>query len=133
MTQDTLISFTRSLIRCPSRYGEEGAVVSLILEQMAALGFDRAWRDVNGSAVGLIETGRPGPTILLDGHCDTVGIAPGVTWRHDPFGGEVGDGFIYGRGAADMKASIAAMIHAAAGLYRATLRGRVAVSATVME
>jgi putative selenium metabolism hydrolase len=133
MTQDTLISFTRSLIRCPSRYGEEGAVVSLILEQMAALGFDRAWRDANGSAVGVIETGRPGPTILLDGHCDTVGIAPGVTWRHDPFGGEVGDGFIYGRGAADMKASIAAMIHAAAGLDRATLRGRVAVSATVME
>jgi acetylornithine deacetylase/succinyl-diaminopimelate desuccinylase-like protein len=97
------------------------------------LGFDRAWRDVNGSAVGLIETGRPGPTILLDGHCDTVGIAPGVTWRHDPFGGEIEDGFIYGRGAADMKASIAAMIHAAAGLDRATLRGRVAVSATVME
>jgi putative selenium metabolism hydrolase len=133
MNENPVISFTRSLIRCPSRYGEEGAVVSLILEQMAALGFDRAWRDANGSAVGVIETGRPGPTILLDGHCDTVGIAPGVTWRHDPFGGEVGDGFIYGRGAADMKASIAAMIHAAAGLDRATLRGRVAVSATVME
>jgi putative selenium metabolism hydrolase len=133
MTQDTLISFTRSLIRCPSRYGEEGAVVSLILEQMAALGFDRAWRDVNGSAVGVIETGRPGPTILLDGHCDTVGIAPGVTWQHDPFGGEIEDGFIYGRGAADMKASIAAMIHAAAGLDRSRIKGRVVVSATVME
>jgi putative selenium metabolism hydrolase len=133
MTNNPLISFIRSLIRCPSRYGEEGAVVSLILEQMAALGFDRVWRDENGSAVGVIETGRPGPTILLDGHCDTVGIAPGVTWQHDPFGGEVDGGYIYGRGAADMKGSIAAMIHAAAGLDRARLAGRVVVSATVME
>lgn len=129
----SLIFFARSLIRCPSRYGEEGAVAALILEQMRALGFDRAWRDENGSAVGVIETGRPGPTLLLDGHCDTVGIAAGVPWTHDPFGGEVEDGFIYGRGAADMKAALAAMIHAAAGVNRARLRGRVAVSATVME
>jgi len=133
MIEDALISFARSLIRCPSRYGEEGAVVELILAEMAALGFDRAWRDENGSAVGVIETGRPGPTILLDGHCDTVGIAPGVMWQHDPFGGDIEDGFIYGRGAADMKGSIAAMIHAAAGLNRSRLKGRIAVSATVME
>jgi putative selenium metabolism hydrolase len=133
MTNNPVISFTRSLIRCPSRYGEEGAVVELILAEMTRLGFDRVWRDENGSAVGVVETGRPGPTILLDGHCDTVGIAPGVTWAHDPFGGEVDGGFIYGRGAADMKASLAAMIFAAAGLDRARLAGRVVVSATVME
>jgi putative selenium metabolism hydrolase len=133
MTNNSLISFTRALIRCPSRYGEEGAVVELILAEMTRLGFDRVWRDANGSAVGVIETGRPGPTILLDGHCDTVGIAPGVTWAHDPFGGEVDGGFIYGRGAADMKGSIAAMIYAAAGLNRSRLTGRAVVSATVME
>ena len=77
--------------------------------------------------------GRPGPTLLLDGHCDTVGIAPGVPWMHDPFGGEIEDGFIYGRGAADMKGALAAMIHAAAGVDRSKLRGRVVVTATVME
>ena len=86
MTHDPLISFTRSLIRCPSRFGEEEAVVSLILAQMTELGFDRVWRDANGSAIGIIEGKLPGPTLLLDGHCDTVGIAPGVTWPHDPFG-----------------------------------------------
>ncbi len=74
---DSLIAFTRSLIRCPSRFGEEEAVVSLILAQMTELGFDRVWRDANGSAIGIIEGKLPGPTILLDGHCDTVGIAPG--------------------------------------------------------
>jgi len=133
MTNNSLISFTRSLIRCPSRHGEEGAVVELILAEMTRLGFDRAWRDENGSAVGVIEMGRPGPTLLLDGHCDTVGIAPGVTWQHDPFGGEIDGGYIYGRGAADMKGSIAAMIYAAAGLDRGRLKGRVVVSGTVME
>ena len=133
MTHDPLISFTRSLIRCPSRFGEEEAVVGLILAQMTKLGFDRVWRDANGSAIGIIEGKLPGPTLLLDGHCDTVGIAPGVTWTHDPFGGDVEGGFIYGRGTADMKAAIAAMIYAAADLDRTKLRGRVAVSATVME
>ena len=134
MTDNPVISFTRSLVRCPSRFGEEDAVVSLILTQMTELGFDRAWRDANGSAIGIIEGKLPGPTILLDGHCDTVGVAPGVTWAHDPFGGDLREGgFIYGRGTADMKGALAAMIYAAAGLDRARLRGRVVVSATVME
>jgi len=130
---DSLVAFARSLVRCPSRFGEEEAVVSLILAQMTELGFDRAWRDANGSAIGIIEGELPGSTILLDGHCDTVGVAPGVTWTHDPFGGEVESGFIYGRGTADMKGALAAMIYVAAGLDRARLRGRVVVSATVME
>jgi putative selenium metabolism hydrolase len=133
MTHDPLISFARSLIRCPSRFGEEEAVVSLILAQMTELGFDRVWRDANGSAIGIIEGKLTGPTLLLDGHCDTVGVAPGVTWTHDPFGADVMAGFIYGRGTADMKGALAAMIYAAAGLDRTVLRGRVAVSATVME
>ena len=110
MPQDALISFTRALVRCPSRFGEEEAVVILILTQMAELGFDRTWRDANGSAIGIIEGKLPGPTILLDGHCDTVGVAPGVTWRRDSFGGEIEGDFIYGRGTADMKGALAAMI-----------------------
>jgi putative selenium metabolism hydrolase len=83
--------------------------------------------------VGVISAGQPGPTLLLDGHCDTVGIAPGVPWAHDPFGGEIAEGFIYGRGVADMKAGLAAMIYAAAHTDRARMRGRLVVSATVME
>ena len=133
MTDNPVISFARALVRCPSRYGEEEAVVSLILAHMTELGFDRVWRDANGSAIGIIEGNQSGPTILLDGHCDTVGIAPGLTWTHEPFAGDVEDGFIYGRGTADMKGALAAMIYAAAGLDRSRLRGRVVVSATVME
>jgi len=133
MSENQLIAFTQSLIRCPSPPGEESAVVDVILRELRALGFDGFWRDEIGNAVGVIMGAEPGPTLLLDSHCDTVGIAPGVPWHHDPFGGAIEDGFIYGRGAADMKGALAAMIHAAAGVDRATLRGRVVITATVLE
>ena len=133
MLDHELISLTQSLIRTPSISGEESAVVDVLLGGMRAAGFDGFWRDDYGSAVGVVLGAAPGPTLMLCGHCDTVGIAPGVQWRHDPFGGEIEDGFIYGRGAADMKAALAAMIHAAGAVDRSRLRGRLIVAATVME
>lgn len=130
---ERLTAFTRSLVQTRSLTGEEGPVVELVLSEMRALGFDRAWADENGSAIGVIEGARPGPSLLLDAHCDTVGIAPGSTWTRPPFGGEIDGGFLYGRGAADMKGALAAMLYAAAAVDRSRLAGRVAVSATVME
>jgi hypothetical protein len=118
MNPERLIAFTQALVRTPSLSGEEGAVVELVLAEMRALGFDRVWADENGSAIGVIEGARPGPTLLLDAHCDTVGIAPGSTWTRDPFGAEIDGGYLYGRGTADMKGALAAMIHAAAAAYR---------------
>jgi putative selenium metabolism hydrolase len=133
MSSDGLIEFLRDLLRIPSPAGREAAAVERVLAEMHALGYDAAWRDDLGSAVGVIDGGQPGPTLLLDGHIDTVGVAPGVPWHHDPFGAELIDGAIYGRGASDMKGAIAAMVHAAAGLDRARLAGRVVVSASVLE
>ncbi len=130
---EQLIAFTQMLVREPSPSGQERAVVESVLAEMQMLGFDRAWADVNGNATGVIEGARPGPTLLLDGHCDTVDIAPGSQWTHDPFGAEIEGGYLYGRGVADMKGALAAMIHAAASVDRARVAGRVAVSATVME
>jgi putative selenium metabolism hydrolase len=99
---------------------------------MKSLGFDRVWVDDFGSVIGWIEGNLPGPTLLLDGHCDTVdAYAP--DWKHDPWGGEIEIGRLYGRGAADMKGSLAAMVHAVGNLKRGELRGQVAVSATVSE
>src|SRR3989442_4308395 len=56
--------------------------------------------------------------LILTGHLDVVG-AGDRPWRHDPFGGEVVDGRVYGRGSCDMKGGVAAMLLAAAALRRA--------------
>jgi len=128
-----LVGFLRKLIRVRSPSGQEEEVVALITREMRALGFDEVRIDENGSAIGLIYGARPGPTLLLDAHCDTVGIAPGVAWQHPPFEAEVVGDVVYGRGASDMKGALAAMIYAAAHVDRSRLAGRVAVSATVME
>lgn len=133
MNEQALVEFTQRLVRQPSLSGEEGAVVQLIVAEMQALGFDQVWIDANGTAIGIVDGARPGPTLLLDAHCDTVGIAPGSIWTHDPFAAELVDGFIYGRGTADMKGALAAMVYAAGSLERSRLAGRVAVSATVLE
>ncbi|MBI5301080.1 MAG: YgeY family selenium metabolism-linked hydrolase [Chloroflexi bacterium] len=133
MNIDRLVLFTQSLVRTPSLSGAEQRVVALILAEMRALGFDRAWADANGSAIGILEGARPGKTILLDAHCDTVGIAAGAQWTRDPYGAQIEDGFIYGRGAADMKGALAAMIHSAASVERTQIAGRIVVSATVLE
>jgi len=128
-----LIKLTQKLVRVPSEAGDEKQVSELLLDEMAALGFDQVWMDENGSVVGMIEGAQPGATLLFDGHMDTVGIAPGLTWEHLPFGGEIADGRLYGRGSTDMKGPLAAMITAAGSVERKQIHGKIAVSASVME
>lgn len=133
MNQERLVEFTRDLVRLRSLSGAEGAVARRVVDEMNALGFDRVWQDAYGSVVGVIEGAAPGKTLLFDAHTDTVGISPGVPWQHDPFGAEVDGDALYGRGAADMKGALAAMVHAAASVDRVQLRGRVVVSASTLE
>ena len=112
MNTQNLIEFTQKLVRQQSLSGEEGAVSQIVLNEMKSLGFDKTWVDENGSVIGIIEGEKPGKTLLFDAHTDTVGIAPGSVWTKDPFGGEIIGGYLYGRGAADMKGALAAMVTA---------------------
>lgn len=128
----SLTTFAQSLIRSRSVTTEEKAVVEILSAEMTRLGFDRVWVDEYGSVIGVVEGAQPGPTLLLDGHCDTV-EAHAPDWQHNPWGGDIENGRLYGRGAADMKGSLAAMIHAVGNFPRGELRGQVAVSATVSE
>jgi putative selenium metabolism hydrolase len=133
MDTEKMIEFAQALIQLPSLSGDEAGVAQRVVEEMQALGFDQVLVDENGSVVGIIEGAAPGKTLLLDAHMDTVGVAEGVAWRHDPFGAEIVDQAIVGRGAADMKGALAAMVYAAASAERSKLRGRIAVSATTLE
>jgi len=67
--------------------------------------------------------GAAGPTLCYLGHVDTV-LADPSEWSHDPWSGEIADGFLWGRGALDMKSQVAAEIAAAAALARSGWRPR---------
>ena len=85
------------------------------------------------NVLGILEGQGPGPCLHLNGHFDVV--PPGDGWSVDPFAGIVRDGRLYGRGACDMKAGIAAAVYAAEAVRRAgvRLRGRLEISGTVDE
>jgi len=135
-TRATLTTLVQDLIRIPSLSGEEAAIVAFIVRQMERLGYDRVHTDELGSVTGSIFGNREGASILLDCHIDTVAVEGGEAWTVDPFGAEIHDGRIYGRGAGDMKGAAAAMIEAAAHFKRQSrgdFAGSLHVACTVCE
>lgn len=134
--EDRLIQFCRELIRIPSPSGHEQEVSHAIEMKMRELGYDEVIIDKYGSVLGLMNGNRPGKMVLLDGHIDHVEVADSTSWNHAPFGGEIAEGRIYGRGASDMKGSVSAMILAAAdfaGENEKEFAGTIGVSCTVQE
>ena len=128
--------FCRALVRLPSLPGEEGEVARAVQARMRTLDYDRVVADAWGNVIGTIVGGRAqadSPKILLDAHMDTVPPGDVDGWQHDPFGAEVEQGRIYGRGAVDDKASVAAIVSMARLLDRDRLAGTVTVCASVYE
>jgi acetylornithine deacetylase/succinyl-diaminopimelate desuccinylase-like protein len=85
--------------------------------------------------LGPESAGAEGPTLCYLGHVDTV-LADPADWSHDPWSGDIADGFIWGRGALDMKSQVAAEIAAAASLARSgwrPARGELLIVAVVDE
>lgn len=128
-----LIHFLQQLVQRETLPGHEQPVIERVADEMRALHFDRVYTDGAGNLISIIEGATPGPTLLLDAHCDTVGTPARATWTHDPFSADIVSGRMYGRGTADMKGALAAMIYAAASLPRDQIAGRVVISASVME
>ncbi len=108
------VALCSRLIQAKSYSGEEREVVEVIKEEMNRLGYDEVTVDAYGNVIGCIRGKRPGPRILLDGHIDTVPVQEPERWSYDPFGGEVREDRVCGRGTSDMKGAVAAMICAAA-------------------
>lgn len=127
-----VVALTQTLVRIPSPSGGEANVAAFVHRLMVDLGFDAVEVDAWGNVVGVLRGAQPGPILLFDAHMDVVDVGP-QPWRCDPFGGEVADGRLYGRGAADTKGSLAAMLCTATTLPRGQLRGALVVAATVCE
>ena len=107
-----MTAFLQDLVRTPSLSTQEGEVAARLADEMHRVGIADVRVDHVGNVIGRIGAGR-GKKLLLNGHMDTVGAGDLTAWRRDPFSAEVADGVLYGRGAADMKGALAAMVYAA--------------------
>ena len=108
------VDLAQRLIRCPSVTPAEGGALDLLEAELSELGFD-CIRLPFGEGDARIDNlfarhGTGGPHIAFAGHTDVVPIGDAAAWSHDPFGGEIVDGLLFGRGAADMKGGIAAFV-----------------------
>ena len=113
---DEVVEVTRRLIAAPSANppGDERAVAAVICDLLA----DRRIGGIETVAatperpnvLARIESGKPGPALLLCGHIDTKPAGELERWTHDPLGGGVSDGRLYGLGSCDMKGGVAAIV-----------------------
>ena len=106
------LELTRALIACPSVTPADAGCQALMTERLAASGF-RIETLQFGSVTNLwARRGDVSPVLCFAGHTDVVPTGPLEEWRSDPFTPVVRDGVLYGRGAADMKSGLAAMVTA---------------------
>ncbi len=126
------VDLARALIRAPSPSGSEAPAAEVLLSAFHRYGFDRAWTDEVGNAIGVFERGD-GPTVMLNGHIDTVPSGDPSLWPHAPLSGVVADERVWGRGASDMKGSLACMVVAAAQAAERGFDGTLIVAGVVQE
>lgn len=108
------VQFAAEIIRIPSLPGEEEAVALRVVDEMRALGFDEAWTDRAGNAIGRIAGTGGAPSVVLSSHMDVVDTGDAAAWEHPPYGGVVAEGVLHGRGAMDLKGPLALQLYAAA-------------------
>ncbi|TPG60434.1 ArgE/DapE family deacylase [Roseomonas nepalensis] len=137
-------AFLAELVRFPSLRGREAPLQDWIARGMAARGYqvdrftladvpleshEKAAPMVDVDPQGSVQVvatrrarGAGGRSLILQGHIDVVPEGPSEMWTHPPYGGVVRDGWLYGRGANDMKAGVSAMIFAMDAIRDAGLR-----------
>ena len=149
---DDAVGFLADLVRVSSLLGEEEPAQQLVEARLRRLGFEvesvvpdperLAERPDSGiplmsyegrrSLVGTM--GEGGSSLLLNGHVDVVSAEPLDRWTKEPFGAEVADGRMYGRGSADMKGGVAAMLLGVeAALSAGPLPGRIVYQSVIEE
>ncbi|MDH2997082.1 succinyl-diaminopimelate desuccinylase [Pasteurellaceae bacterium LFhippo2] len=115
--KNNIISLAQSLIQRPSISPKDEGCQQLIADRLAAVGFNIEWLPfgdtLNMWATHGTENGIDEPCIAFAGHTDVVPTGDESQWTYPPFSAEIVDGVLYGRGAADMKGSLAALVVAA--------------------
>lgn len=116
------VQLTADLIRCASVTPVEGGALVLLERLLAGAGFDCTRVDRGGIANLCARWGKKGANKAFgfNGHTDVVPVGDVSAWTQDPFGASVVDGWMYGRGATDMKSGVAAFAAAAVDFVRQT-------------
>ncbi|QHC36984.1 succinyl-diaminopimelate desuccinylase [Komagataeibacter xylinus] len=114
-----VVALARALIRCPSVTPDDGCALNALAAVLEGIGFSVTLLPFGEGAARtpnlFARLGTGHPHLCFAGHTDVVPVGD-VPWAHDPFGGEIHDGLLFGRGACDMKGGIAAFV-AAVRLY----------------
>ncbi|OYV36158.1 MAG: succinyl-diaminopimelate desuccinylase [Rhodospirillales bacterium 20-64-7] len=107
------LPLAQALLRCPSVTPQDAGAQAYLAGELESYGFNVTRLTFGGIENLYAERGTMGPRLCFAGHTDVVPPGSGA-WRHDPFGGVVDNGVLYGRGACDMKGAVAAFVTAAA-------------------
>lgn len=122
---DDCVDFAQRLIQTRSMPGDEEAIAHLIAGEMKKIGLDEVWMDEVGNVYGRLHgEDRSLPALVLNTHLDHVDPGDPNLWPSPPYGGEIVDGRIVGRGASDIKGPLAVQVYGMAGVVRSGQRPR---------
>jgi acetylornithine deacetylase len=143
------VELLRALVRSPSELGRERDAQELVAAELADIGLSPQMWDVGalgpGSSPPLIDYARRpnvtamrrgtggGRSLTFNGHIDVVPVGVERNWSYDPWGATIDGGRMYGRGAADMKAGVVAMLGALRALKSVSLRGTLYIETVIEE
>ena len=131
---EACVEFLQRLIQTRSLPGREQEIARVVYREMEQLGFDQVREDEAGNVIGLIRGQGDAPPVMLNTHLDHVDVGDESRWPFPPFGGEIHEGKVWGRGAMDIKGPLAAQVYAVAPLAQEVPPpGDVYVSAVVQE
>ena len=154
--QEDIVDFTQRLVAEPSTLGNEASVLTVMEDRLRQLGLQPNRIPIDAERLAshpgfapvpwdyknrynLVATEPPagtgGRSVLMNGHLDVVSQAPEGLWQQDPFVPGIRDGWLYGRGAGDMKSGVAAMVYALEAVKKAGfgLKAPVTIEAVIEE
>ena len=109
---DSTLDLARQIMACPSVTPDDAGCCEIFTKRLEVLGFHCEYINRNGVTNLWARRGNTKPLFVFAGHTDVVPTGPLEKWTSPPFAPEIRDGMLYGRGAADMKSSLAAALTA---------------------
>ncbi len=127
------VQFLQRLIQTRSLPGREEEIAGIVQREMKKIGIREVFQDEAGNVIGRIQGLGEAPAVMLNTHLDHVDVGDESRWPFPPFGGEIHEGKVWGRGAMDIKGPLAAQVYGVAPLTVEPPPGDVYVSSVVQE